>query len=115
VRLSFSSRFPFVSRRRYFCNEPWLGVLAVEVDQDVTFCPCYLKMHLGNLREQSLEELWNAPKLVSLRRDFRKGRLPRACRGQLCPPAVGAHSYLSTIPDLRLDERGPVERPPGPA
>jgi MoaA/NifB/PqqE/SkfB family radical SAM enzyme len=115
VRLSFSRRFPFVSRHRYFCNEPWLGVLAVEVDQDVTFCQCYLKMHLGNLREQSIQELWNAPQLVALRRDFRKGRLPPPCRGQLCPPAVGAHSYLSTIPELVPDQHAPIEPPPGPA
>ena len=89
-------------------------MLAVEVNQDVTFCQCYLKMHLGNLREQPLEELWNAPQLVSLRRDFRKGRLPGPCRGQLCPPAVGAHSYLSTIPTLP-DGHAPIELPPGPA
>jgi MoaA/NifB/PqqE/SkfB family radical SAM enzyme len=115
VRLSFSRTFPFVSRRRYFCNEPWLGTLAVEVDQEVTFCQCYLKMNLGNLREQSLEELWNAPKLVALRRDFRKGRLPSACRNQVCPPARGAHTYLSTIPDLLPETHPPPDPPPGPA
>ena len=85
-------------RRKYFCNEPWVGVLAVHVNQDVTFCPCYMKLPLGNLEEQSLAELWNAPQLVQIRSDFKKGRLPAACRGQLCPPAVGADSYLSQIP-----------------
>jgi MoaA/NifB/PqqE/SkfB family radical SAM enzyme len=115
MRFSFSRRFPFVTRRRYFCNEPWVGTLNVEVDQEVTFCQCYLKMPLGNLREQSLEELWNAPQLVSLRRDFARGRLPQPCRRQVCPPAVGAHTYLSTIPDPLPDAYAAGEPPPGPA
>lgn len=116
MRLSFSRRFPFVGRRRkYFCNEPWLGVLAVEVNQDVTFCQCYLKMPIGNLRERSLEELWNAPQLVDLRRDFSRGRLPTACRGQLCPPALGVDSYLSDVPPLSPQAAAHREPPPGPA
>jgi hypothetical protein len=116
VRLSFSRTFPFVGRRRrYFCNEPWVGALDVQVNRDVIFCPCYMKMTLGNLGEQSLEELWNAPQLVAIRRDFRNGRLPKPCRGQVCPPAVGAHSYLSLVPDLGAEAEGPREPPPGPA
>jgi hypothetical protein len=90
VRLSFSSSFPFVERRRrYSCDEPWVGVLSVEVNQDVVFCQCYAKVRLGSLAEQSLEQLWNAPQLVEIRRDFARGRLPVACQGQLCPPVVG--------------------------
>jgi MoaA/NifB/PqqE/SkfB family radical SAM enzyme len=95
VRLSLSKP---KRRRKYFCNEPWLGILTVETDQDVVFCPCYLKMRLGNLNDSSLEELWNAPQLVLIRQDFKQGRLPGACEGQLCPPVVGADSYLSRIP-----------------
>ena len=102
------------SRKRFFCNEPWLGILAVEVNQDVTFCPCYMKMRLGNLDEQSLEELWNAPQLVELRRDFKAGRLPSACQGQVCPPAVGVDSHLSHVPKLTELEES-IDPPPGPA
>jgi iron-sulfur cluster protein len=113
ARLSFSKSFPFVARRGpYFCNEPWVGVLAVEVNQDVTFCQCYLKMRLGNLHEQSLDELWNAPQLVELRRDFKQGVLPRACQGQVCPPAVGADSYLSRIPTVAEIDPATAEPPP---
>lgn len=116
ARLSFSKRFPFVARRGpYFCNEPWVGVLAVEVNQDVTFCQCYLKMRLGNLHEQSLDELWNAPQLVELRREFQKGNLPRACQGQLCPPAVGADSYLSRVPKVLSGANAGTEQPLSPA
>jgi hypothetical protein len=84
--------------RRYFCTEPWIGVLAIEVNQDVTFCPCYLQMKLGNLETQSVEELWNAPALVAIRTAFDAGELPEPCRGQICPPAVGRTSELTEVP-----------------
>lgn len=86
------------SSKAYFCNEPWLGVLGIETDLDVTFCPCYLKLRLGNLRERSLEELWNASSLVEIRAAFQRGQLPAACQGQLCAPALGAESYLTERP-----------------
>jgi MoaA/NifB/PqqE/SkfB family radical SAM enzyme len=82
----------------YFCNEPWLGVLGIESDLDVTFCPCYLKLPLGNLRERSLEELWNVSTLVDIRASFQRGQLPTVCRGQLCAPALGTESYLTERP-----------------
>ena len=75
--------------RTPFCDEPWVGILSVETNQDVTFCPCFLKMKIGNLGESSLEEVWNAEPLLALRRSFREGVLPEPCKGQLCPPVVG--------------------------
>jgi MoaA/NifB/PqqE/SkfB family radical SAM enzyme len=86
--------------RRYFCNEPWIGVLAVEVNRDVTFCPCYLKLRLGNLADASFHELWNADALVAIRRAFSEGRLPDVCRGQVCAPALGGRSALTEVPRL---------------
>jgi iron-sulfur cluster protein len=73
-------------------------VLTIELDQDVTFCPCFLKLKLGNLEQASLQELWNAEPLVAIRRAFQDGRLPEACRGQLCAPALGQQSYLTEAP-----------------
>jgi hypothetical protein len=92
VKLTFSKTFPFVRRRPYHCDEPWTGIFSVEVNQDVTFCPCYLKLKIGNLNEQSIPEIWNTPALVRLRRSFRRGALPKLCRGQLCPVARGEAS-----------------------
>jgi hypothetical protein len=89
VRLSLSRTFPFVRRRRYFCSEPWTGIFSVEVNQDVVFCPCYLKLTIGNLNERPLPEIWNAPMLRRLRRTFRRGGLPKPCRKQLCPVVRG--------------------------
>jgi hypothetical protein len=86
------------SSPKVFCNEPWVGVLSVEVNRDAIFCPCYLKLKLGNLDQASLQELWNAEPLIAIRREFAAGRLPDACRGQLCAPALGNQSYLTAVP-----------------
>ena len=84
-----TSHFSEPEARRYFCTEPWVGIFAIETNQDVTFCPCFLKMKIGNLKGSSIQEVWNAEPLVELRRSFSEGVLPEPCRGQLCPVAVG--------------------------
>ena len=75
--------------KSYFCTLPWTGLFSVETNLDVTFCPCFLKMKIGNLNEASLHEIWNAEKLQALRQSFSKGELPEPCQNQLCPTALG--------------------------
>jgi len=87
-RFKVSSEFPYLVRKRYFCDEPWTGVFSVTTNLDVNFCPCYLKMKLGNLNESPIEEIWNAPQLVAIRSSFKKGKLPSVCQRQLCPVAL---------------------------
>ena len=75
--------------RRWFCEEPWSGLFSVETNLDVTFCPCYLKLRIGNLGEASIAEVWNAAPLIEIRSAFAAGELPPACAGQLCPVVQG--------------------------
>lgn len=53
---------------------------------------------LGNLREQSLEEIWNGPAYRELRAAHREGRVPRVCRRclrlNLAPPRDSAPDWL---------------------
>jgi MoaA/NifB/PqqE/SkfB family radical SAM enzyme len=77
------------SDHAYHCDEPWTGIFSIETNQDVTFCPCYLKMRIGNLDEKPMREIWNAPQLIELRKSFSEGVLPDVCQGQLCPVALG--------------------------
>jgi hypothetical protein len=74
---------------RWSCEEPWSGLFSVETNLDVTFCPCYLKLRIGNLGHAPIAEIWNAPPLIEIRRAFAAGELPPACAGQLCPPVQG--------------------------
>ena len=80
---------PAAPKKVYFCDEPWTGLFSVETNMDVTFCPCYLKLRIGNLNEASINEIWNAPALQALRNSFAQGELPKICQGQLCPVAAG--------------------------
>jgi hypothetical protein len=86
------------SEERYFCNEPWIGVLGIETNRDVTFCPCYLSMKIGNLDEAPMQEIWNAPVLVAMRRAFSVGVLPAACESQLCPVVLREDGEQTQIP-----------------
>lgn len=85
--------------KRYFCTEPWVGMFTIQTNSDVTFCPCFLKMKIGNLKESSIQEVWNAEPLVQLRRSFSEGILPEPCMGQLCPVAVGANDEQLSKPN----------------
>jgi len=73
----------------YFCTEPWSGIFTIRENGDVKVCACYLKLKVGNIHESSMQEIWNAPELVELRRSFQRGELPEPCKGQLCPVALG--------------------------
>ena len=74
--------------KKYFCDEPWVGIFSIETNLDVTFCPCYLKMNIGNLSQSTMLEIWNSEKLLRLRESFSKGELPEVCAPQLCPVAL---------------------------
>ena len=110
MTLTWSRRFPFVRRHDVCCDEPWVGLFSIETNLDVTFCPCYLQMKLGNLEESTLPALWNAPPLVSLRKSFAKGRLPGPCRGQLCPVATSARRGVVFDRRLALNVARPLVR-----
>jgi len=86
---SFEASEQHVEKKRYFCEEPWTGIFSIQTNQDVTFCPCYLKMRIGNLNEASMQEIWNSPALVEMRQMFSDGELPEVCEGQLCPVVRG--------------------------
>jgi radical SAM protein with 4Fe4S-binding SPASM domain len=75
--------------RKYFCTEPWTGIFSIESNHDVMFCPCYLQMRIGNVKEQSMQEIWNAQELIELRASFREGVLPKPCHGKTCPVVLG--------------------------
>ena len=74
--------------KKYYCNEPWDGIFSIETNLDVTFCPCFLKMNIGNLKKSTLNEIWNSENLMRLRESFSKGELPKVCEKQLCPVSL---------------------------
>lgn len=98
--LKCSGKLSLFKQRRYFCNEPWTGILEIKTNQDVVICPCHLKMKIGNLNESTIQEIWNSKGLIKLRKAFKKGKLPKVCEGQLCPPVLGERYNLCEHPQL---------------
>lgn len=78
-------KIPLLTRgeRRTRCREPWRGGLVVLQDGRVTVC-CVDhdgELACGDVREQSLRQIWNGPALQRLRRQHVDGDLPPLCAG----------------------------------
>ncbi len=58
------------------CLYPWY---ATRVTPSGTVYPCSISVDMGNIREQSLEAIWNGPKYVQFRRTLRRHRLFPKC------------------------------------
>jgi len=74
------------------CDRPWTGLL-VNHDGLVRFC-CAESNILGNLDDQSFDEIWNGGTATALRRLFLEGRLPEGCRR--CPEMTRSNDLRST-------------------
>jgi len=60
------------------CIIPWFGQLIVTIEGDVKICVKSL-YNIGNLYENSLEEIWNSKKMQELRVAFSYGRHHKLC------------------------------------
>lgn len=76
-------------KRDYFCSEPWTGIFSIRTNGDVVCCPCYAKVHIGNIEQSSLHEIWNGERIRRMREAFARGELPPECENQICPVVVG--------------------------
>lgn len=94
------------------CPLPWLNL---SLDVDGSSRPCCKFAHasptsayqLANLKDASLDEVWNGPAMQQLRSDFRSGSQPAECSACWDEEAVGIRSFRQTY----LDDRG-ITSPP---
>lgn len=70
--------FP-INLRKGSCMAPWFGQLLVRQSGKVSLCCAAPQYVLGNLQENSLQEIWNGQRMREVREDFNKGRIPRVC------------------------------------
>jgi len=68
------------------CLYPWHFLLIQEHTQNVYLC-CYSDCAIGNVAKMKLEDIWNGPEIVSIRKNLIAGELPAFCRehGVSCP------------------------------
>ena len=61
------------------CFEPW-ETIRIKDNGDVA--PCCISEHpMGNVKNSSLEEIWNGPEYTRFRETMRAGQLPESCKG----------------------------------
>jgi len=110
-------KIPLLTRgeRRTRCREPWRGGLVVLQDGRVTVCCVDHDGELicGDVRKQSLRQIWNGPDLQRLRRQHVEGDLPPVCAGCTEYPTDAAAPRFSkrgeasrSAPHLDLPETG---------
>ena len=67
---------PAPKKRKVTCRKPWWRM---SVQWDGTVVPCCLdynnKLVLGNVKDQTLTEIWNGPRMKELRREFLSGKV----------------------------------------
>jgi radical SAM protein with 4Fe4S-binding SPASM domain len=64
------------------CNAPWTWMVVV-ADGDVKPC-CYSAASIGNLQEATVDDVWNGPVAMELRRFIKEDRIHRVCAGAAC-------------------------------
>jgi MoaA/NifB/PqqE/SkfB family radical SAM enzyme len=67
------------------CNAPWVSTV-IEANGDVR--PCFFHAPLGNIRQQPLERILNAPASVDFRRNL-DVRQDQTCRACVCTLQLG--------------------------
>lgn len=75
----FSANALSMSTVKTRCIYPWLST-EVNARGDVTSCHAYYDLSLGNIYEQSLQEIWSGPKYKEYRKYLKKNLLP-ICTG----------------------------------
>ncbi len=91
----------------HHCDEPWRSAVILG-NSDVMAC-CVPGTKMGNLSEQSLEEIWNGPAYQKLRRTVNSTRPPNICNS--CPIFRFPHNRSSyeladSDSDRRQTDRG---------
>ena len=61
------------------CGLPWKE-LRITYDGDVFAC-CWGPKPIGNLRTETLEEIWNGVRMREMRTDLIAGAVPELCEG----------------------------------
>src|SRR5215470_8503674 len=66
------------------CDVPWLGTSVVLSNGNVNFC-CFSDAIVGNVNEQTFEQIWNGARMRDVRRALSEQRLPAECQSTSCP------------------------------
>jgi len=66
--------------KKNFCISPWVHIHTWPNGNVYPCCMTSMEDTVGNLKDNSLEEIWNSPKIKQLRTDFLKDKRPKSCK-----------------------------------
>lgn len=75
------------------CDVPWFGHLVVLSSGDVNFC-CFSPARVGNVNEQSFDEIWNGATMRRIRRSLAHQEMPAECQTVSCPIYRGDENHF---------------------
>lgn len=78
--------------KKNFCISPWIHLHTWPNDQVYPCCMTPMEYPIGNLKNNSLKELWNSEKIKNLRLEFLKDQRPDSCRRCYELEDMGQHS-----------------------
>jgi len=81
-----------------FCVVPWIH-LNTEPNGRVKPCCAYLGEEFGNLKNDTLEEIWNNHYMKSMRSSFLKNEIPNGCSTCTKKESSGGVSYRMAVTD----------------
>ena len=81
-----------------FCIVPWIH-LNTEPNGRVKPCCAYLGEEFGNLKDDTLEEIWNNNHMKSMRSSFLKNEIPKGCSTCTKKESSGGVSYRMAVTD----------------
>jgi MoaA/NifB/PqqE/SkfB family radical SAM enzyme len=90
---------------RLFCSRPfkWFEVQRNELGDVYLCCPSWLETSVGNLRRQSVEEIWNGEKAQDIRRSILDGSF-RYCNRSTCPFLQAVAEPVQRVEEVADDD-----------
>ena len=89
-----------------FCSKPFDSIEYHLKGKCFVCCPSWLDKPIGNLNDQSIDEIWNSPSAQELRESIIDGSY-RFCKKDVCPDILS--NNLKKIQDLTPEVRTAIE------
>ncbi len=69
-----------MTSKKNFCISPWVHIHTWPNGNVYPCCMTPMEDVVGNLKDNSLEEIWNSPNMKQLRKDFLDDKRPNSCK-----------------------------------
>jgi radical SAM protein with 4Fe4S-binding SPASM domain len=86
-----------MNNKKNFCISPWIHLHTWPNDQVYPCCMTPMENPVGNLKKNSLEEIWNSSKMKDLRVEFLKDNRPASCNRCFEMEDAGQQSWRQSL------------------